>query len=115
MSIFQSANILLPHNADMEKWAVIACDQFSAQPEYWQAVRQNAAGAPSAVNLILPECDLEGDSSQKVSAINETMLNYLQQNIFTQYEDAFIYVERTLLSGKIRRGVIGAVDLESYD
>lgn len=115
MSIFQSANILLPNNADMEKWAVIACDQFSAQPEYWQRVRAFAADAPSTVNLILPECDLEGDYSGKVATINETMLTYIQQNIFKEYQDAFIYVERTLLSGKIRRGVVGAVDLDAYD
>ena len=115
MSIFQSADILLPNNANMEKWAVIACDQFSAQPEYWQRVRVFAADAPSTVNLILPECDLEGDYSGKVAAINETMLTYVQQNIFKEYKDAFIYVERTLLSGKIRRGVVGSVDLDAYD
>lgn len=115
MSIFQSANILLPNVAQMDKWAVIACDQFSAQPEYWQRVRQQAAGIPSAVNLILPECDLEGDWSGKVNTINEAMLSYVQQGIFTEHKDAFIYVERTLLNGKIRRGVVGAVDLEQYD
>ncbi len=115
MSIFQSANILLPNVAAMDKWAVIACDQFSAQPEYWQRVRAYVADAPSTVNLILPECDLEGDYSGKVATINETMLSYVQRGIFTEHKDAFIYVERTLLSGKIRRGVIGAVDLEQYD
>lgn len=115
MSIFQSANILLPKVDAMDKWAVIACDQFSAQPEYWQKVRQNAQGAPSAVNLILPECDLEGQWLSKVDTINETMLSYVQQGIFETYKDSFIYVERTLLSGKIRRGVVGGVDLECYD
>lgn len=114
--IFQSANILLPNKTvQPDKWAVIACDQFSAQPEYWQRVRSFAAGAPSAVNLILPECDLEGDYSGKVATINDTMLTYMEQKIFEEYKDAFIYVERTLLSGKIRRGVVGAVDLEAYD
>ncbi len=115
MSIFQSANILLPNVAEMNQWAVIACDQFSSQPEYWHRVRTFAGSAPSTVNLILPECDLEGDYSGKVAAINETMLSYMQQGIFKEYPDAFIYVERTLLSGKIRRGVVGAVDLEAYD
>jgi hypothetical protein len=115
MSIFQSANILLPNVAQMDKWAVIACDQFSAQPEYWERVREQAAGVPSAVNLILPECDLEGDWSGKVATINEAMLSYVQQGIFTEHKNAFIYVERTLLSGKIRRGVVGAVDLDAYD
>ena len=115
MSIFQSANILLPKVASMDKWAVIACDQFSAQPEYWQRVRQYAKGAPSAVNLILPECDLEGQWLSKVNTINETMLSYVQQGIFEEYKDSFIYVERTLLSGKIRRGVVGSVDLEEYN
>lgn len=115
MSIFQAANILLPKVEAMDKWAVIACDQFSAQPEYWQQVRQNAQGSPSAINLILPECDLEGDWSKNVALINRTMLQYIQQNIFAEHKNAFIYVERTLLSGKIRRGIVGAVDLEQYD
>lgn len=115
MSIFQKANILLPNVAAMDKWAVIACDQFSAQPQYWERVRTYVSGAPSTVNLILPECDLEGDYFGKVDAINETMLAYIQQGIFCEHKDAFIYVERTLLSGKIRRGVVGAVDLEQYD
>lgn len=115
MSIFQSANILLPKVEAMDKWAVIACDQFSAQPEYWQRVRQYAQGVPSAVNLILPECDLEGQWLSKVNTINETMLSYVQQGIFEEYKNSFIYVERTLLSGKIRRGIVGSVDLEEYN
>lgn len=116
MSIFQSANILLPNKTtQLDKWAVIACDQFSAQPEYWERVKIFAADAPSTVNLILPECYLEGDYSGKVATINKAMLSYMEHNIFEEYKDAFIYVERTLLSGKIRRGVVGAIDLEAYD
>ena len=84
MSIFQSADILLPHNANMEKWAVIACDQFSAQPEYWQTVRQNAENAPSTVNLILPECDLEGDYSGKVAKMLKARFSVERYSLLLQ-------------------------------
>ena len=115
MNTFTSANILLPNVDSMEKWAVIACDQFVSQPEYWTQVRESVGSAPSALNVILPEAELGGDTAAQIRKINETMQDYLNSKLFACYENAFIYVERTLLSGAIRKGVVGAVDLEQYD
>ena len=74
MNAFLPADILLPRVADMEKWAVIACDQFSSQPEYWDAVRANAGDAPSTIHLILPEAELGTPQEEAHTAqINKTM------------------------------------------
>lgn len=115
MHPFCHANILLPRYADMEKWAVIACDQFASQPEYWAQARQLVGDAPSALKLILPESELEGDCSAAIATIHETMRRYLQEALFQTYENSFIYVERTLENGTVRRGVVGGLDLCSYD
>jgi len=108
MHPFQKANILLPEGISMEQWAVIACDQFASQPEYWAQVRQIAGTSPSTVNLILPESELDGDCTASIQKINETMHQYLQSQVLRLHSDCFIYVERTLLSGAIRKGVVGA-------
>lgn len=115
MHPFQKANILLPNGISMERWSVIACDQFASQPEYWDQVRQFAGNSPSAVNLILPESDLGGDCDAAIQKINDTMYRYLQEQVFRLYPDSFVYVERTLLNGAVRKGVVGAVDLQQYD
>lgn len=115
MNIFKSADILLPDVESMEKWAVIACDQFTSQPEYWDEAESIVGNAPSALNLILPEARLSVSDDSTIEKINLNMQNYLSGNVFTTYPDSYIYVERTLKNGQIRRGIIGAIDLEAYD
>ncbi len=115
MNPFLKSDILLPNAVDMEKWSVIACDQFVSQPEYWQEAAALVADAPSALKLILPESHLDGDCSAAIAAINETMVQYLNNDLFRKYPGSFIYVERTLLNGTVRAGVVGAVDLDCYD
>lgn len=115
MHPFVKADILLPASAPMETWSVIACDQFVSQPEYWEAVQKLVGENPSTLNLILPESELEGDCAQAICKINETMAKYLENGIFRLEENCFIYVERTLQNGTIRKGVVGAVDLTAYD
>ena len=115
MSIFSTADILLPQGVSMEKWAVIACDQFASQPEYWLQAGNLVGDAPSTLNLIWPESQLDDDPEIRISAINAAMRRYLAEGLFQTFPNAFIYVERTLLSGQIRRGVVGAVDLAEYD
>ena len=115
MSVFGSADILIPRVEEMEKWAVIACDQFTSQPEYWQQAAALVGAAPSALGLILPEYRLGGEYESAIPAIHETMETYLAQGRFQPYGDSFVYVERTLQNGQIRRGLVGAVDLEAYD
>ena len=114
---FAPADILLPKDGtDMTKWAVIACDQLTSQPEYWQAVAEEAGDAPSALRLILPEAHLnDADVDAQIAAINASMKQYLADGIFKTYEDALIYIERTQTDGRIRHGLIGKVDLDCYD
>ena len=115
--VFTAADILVPQVDSMEKWAVIACDQFTSQPEYWQAVRQTVGDAPSALRLILPEAELglPEQNTARAGQINAAMTAYLDAGIFREYPASFVYVERTLRDGTVRQGVLGAVDLEAYD
>lgn len=113
---FKPADILLPRDCDMSKWSVVACDQYTSQPEYWARVARNVGAEPSALHLILPESCLEGPGvEQDISEINLTMARYLKEERFCAYPDSIFYVERTLDSGAVRRGLIGMVDLEQYD
>jgi len=115
MKTFQTANILLPKNADFTKWAVIACDQFTSQPEYWKRVRENVGEAVSTLNLVFPEAELNVDRVERIKSINENMAKYLAEDIFTEYKEAYVYVERTLKNGVVRKGIVGVIDLEQYD
>lgn len=116
MSIFKPANILLPKDAPMDKWAVIACDQFTSDAAYWERVKEYAAGSPSTINLVLPEAMLGTPEEEAHTAlINDTMKKYVDEGVFTTYENSFIYVERTMENGTIRKGLVGMVDLEAYD
>ena len=113
---FYPADILLPKDADMEKWAVVACDQFTSEPEYWQRVENNVGDAPSTLRLILPEADLKApDVDERIGKINASMDEYLKRELFTTLKDSLIYVEREQSDGKIRHGLVGMVDLEAYD
>ena len=115
MNLFEPADILLPKGAEMEKWAVIACDQFTSQPEYWERVEKYVGEAPSSLKLIFPEAKLGEESKGMVSEIKEAMETYLAEGLFTEYKNALIYVERTLLDGSIRKGIVGAINLDEYD
>ncbi len=99
----------------MTQWAVIACDQFTSQPEYWQNVKNISENYPSALNLIIPEAEIESASEDRISKINSCMKNYLDNNVFKEYKNSYIYIERTLLNGDVRKGVVGVIDLEEYD
>lgn len=116
MNVFLPAEILLPNVESMEKWSVIACDQFSSQPEYWEDVKRIAGDAPSTLRLIFPEAELETvEEAEKIRTINSHMQNYLEQGVFRTAEKSYVYVERTLLDGNIRNGLVGMIDLEAYD
>jgi uncharacterized protein (DUF1015 family) len=115
MNAFLPADILLPHEADLQKWAVIACDQFTSDPAYWQRVRAVAGQAPSTIHMILPEAELDSHDASSVEAINATMERYQAEGVFDVYPNAYVYVERTLENGSVRPGLVGMVDLEQYD
>lgn len=114
MKAFRSADILLPKNAPFQSWAVIACDQFTSDRQYWDRVAEKAGDNPSAFYVVYPEIDLENNPQQRIKKINDTMVQYVQENVFETYKNSFVYVERTLLDGSVRPGIVGAVDLEQY-
>ncbi len=116
MRVFTPADILLPRVDDMTKWSCIACDQFTAEPEYWREAERIVGSEPSTLRLMLPEAWLGvRDSAAETRKIYAAMQNYVNQGVFRTVEDSFIYVERTLSSGAVRRGLVGKLDLECYD
>ena len=112
---FSKGKILIPNVKDMTSWSVIACDQFSSQPQYWQEVEEEIKSNPSTLNMIIPDCHLmQADLDQRVGALHRAMRTYVRRHMLEEVND-YIYVERTLNNGKIRRGIVGLVDLEEYD
>ncbi len=111
----QAADILLPREGiEPQKWAVIACDQYTSEPEYWQAVADVVKDAPSTFHMTLPEVFLGTEEEERrIQSTQQAMQNYLANGIFRQFE-GFILVERTV-DGKTRRGLMAALDLEQYD
>ena len=113
---FKPADILLPQNCDYDKWSVVACDQYTSQPEYWQRVEERVGRAPSALRLILPESSLDGPHVEMdIMEINSNMARYVREGRFKTLPGAMIYVERTLWNGRVRRGLVGMADLTAYD
>lgn len=116
MRVFTPADILLPRVDDMTKWSCIACDQFTAEPEYWREAERIVGDEPSTLRLMLPEAWLGvRDSAAETRKIYAAMKDYVNRGIFRTVEDSFVYVERTLPSGAVRRGLVGKLDLECYD
>jgi hypothetical protein len=106
---------LLPQpGIDPGRWAVIAVDQFTSEPEYWDEVARIVGNEPSTFHLILPEVYLEQPGEEeRIRAIRQTMHDYLDRGLFAE-QNALILVERTT-GGKTRRGIMLALDLEEYD
>ncbi len=112
---FTVGNILIPKNADMYKWCVVACDQYTSEPDYWNEVKEIVGDSPSTLNLTLPEIYLEDkDVEERIKRINENMKEIVDSDILEEYKDSMIYLERTQNDGKVREGVMGIVDLEDY-
>ena len=111
----QAADILLPKkDVDYYKWAVVACDQFTSQVEYWEKVKEIIKDSPSTYNLIYPECYLESANREEIiKSINENMEKFLKDGIFDTYKSSFILVERSSETG-CRYGLVAALDLEAY-
>jgi hypothetical protein len=109
--------ILLPKpEIDLQKWAVIACDQFTQDRDFWMRVKETSSGAPSALNLILPEIYLEdADQEERTRRIRETMGSYLAEDVFAPAFTGCVYIERTTPFRPCRRGLVLAIDLDAYD
>lgn len=114
MPVIKKPSILLPKDCDMTKWSVVACDQFTAQPEYWKELESLVEDEISSLNITLPEIYLHGDIKGRIAKIQRTMGEYLGGGIFDQIND-FILVKRTLKNGTVRLGLMLEVDLDSYD
>ena len=113
MKHFLPADILLPKK-DFETWSVVACDQYTSEPDYWHDVEATVGDKPSALHIILPEIYLSSDNSARIEKINANMQAYLDGDVFDVYENSMIYVERES-NNTVRRGVVGMIDLEDYD
>ncbi|MBE6679458.1 MAG: DUF1015 domain-containing protein [Ruminococcaceae bacterium] len=116
--IFSEANILLPcfinNSSKAEKWAVVACDQFTSEPEYWREVYNTVGENPSTVNMILPEVFLSEESVERLDKISCFMRDY-EDGLLKEVANTLIYVRRVQSDGKIRCGIVGKIDLEEYD
>lgn len=112
---FKAGNILLPKDADMTKWSVVACDQYTSEADYWQDVENFVGDSPSTLKLTLPEIYLEdANVAERINKINHNMDELLSTGFFNEYKDSMVYLERTQADGKVREGLIGVVDLEDY-
>lgn len=100
---------------DLEKWAVIACDQHTSQPEYWDKAYEVIGDAPSTLNIIFPEIYLKDDDfDQRIRNINKCMNEYLDNNTLESIGEGFMLLEREVSTG-LRKGLVVAMDLEQYD
>ena len=112
---FRLPRILLPRTGtDLAKWAVIACDQYTSEPDYWERVAREVGDAPSTLRLIFPEAYLgTPDAESRIRRIQDTMRKYLSNGMFVEREGP-VYVERTL-GNRVRRGLMLELDLDQYD
>jgi len=112
---YTSAEILLPdfQKTDAKRWATVACDQFTSEPEYWESAEETVGDAPSTLRMILPEVYLS-ETEERIPQIQATMRRYLSSCLIA-HPNAMIYVERAQSEGSVRRGIVLAIDLEQYD
>ncbi|MFO7831312.1 MAG: DUF1015 domain-containing protein [Desulfuromonadaceae bacterium] len=113
----QVPHILLPaDDIDMQKWAVIACDQYTSDPQYWEDLAEFIGSAPSTLKMTLPEVYLEDeDVEERIRRINSTMHAYMQDVTLVEQDPAFVLVERSTSMVPQRKGLMVALDLERYD
>lgn len=109
--------ILLPKDGvDLNKWSVVACDQFTSEPEYWQKVADYVGEAPSALKITLPEVYLESeDKAERIDKTVIEMKRYLDQGILEEKFEGFVLVDRKTRNTESRKGLIVALDLEKYE
>ena len=112
---FSKGDILVPNVECMPAWSVIACDQYTSQPQYWHNVENFVKTKPSTLNMIVPEINFtREDLDQRICSVNRAMRTYLRRHMFYEVHD-YIYTRRVLSSGKVRCGIVGVVDLEQYE
>lgn len=109
-------DVLLPKaGTDLAKWAVVACDQYTSEPEYWDKVARLVGDAPSTLHVTYPEVFLsEPNPEARIAQIRATMSRYLEGGLFEE-TTGFVHVERTIDGGRVRHGLMACLDLEQYD
>ncbi len=109
------ADIMLPdfNKVDGTKWAVIACDQFTSEPEYWEETAKTVGDSPSTLSIIIPEVYL-ADAQSIIPKVNQKMVEY-EKDVLKTYKNSMIYTERLQKDGRVKHGLIAVVDLEDYD
>lgn len=117
---FTRADVLLPKFSEdgekMKLWSVVACDQYTSEPGYWNAVSDSVGQAYSTLHLTVPEIYLnDADIEDRIKNTNTVMQKYMDEDVFSEHKNTYIYVERTLANGVNRLGIVGMVDLEDYD
>lgn len=111
---FSSADILIPKE-NLEKWSVIACDQYTSEPEYWEKAKKEAGEGPSALKCILPEVYLSDNPEKRIENADKEMNSYLESGVFEEHKDSLVFVKRKQSDGRIRKGIVGKIDLTCYD
>lgn len=108
--------MMLPkEGTDYFKWAVVACDQYTSEPEYWDKVEEIVGDSPSALRLMLPELYLDGpDEADRIKAVRAAMDKYLADGTLRKMEPGCMLIKRTA-EGRTRMGLVIATDLEAYD
>ena len=110
------ADIYLPDlsGENGTKWATVACDQYTSEREYWEEAENFVGDAPSTLRLMLPEAYLDREETE-IPKINAKMREYLENGVLQCHENTMIYLERVQSDGRVRRGLVCAIDLEDYD
>ena len=112
--IIKVPKLLIPNNTvDMTKWSVVACDQYTSEPEYWQKTKAFIADSPSTLNIIFPEVYLDEDEDERIKDIHSNMEAYKKQCLIKK--EGFVLLERTLRDKKKRKGLLVCIDLDAYD
>ena len=109
--------VLLPApEVDLRSWAVVACDQYSSEEEYWSRIDAEVGSKPSTLRLIYPECYLEdSDKVSRIKSIQSSMEDYLARGLLKSQGQGFVLVERvTPYEKEPRVGLMVALDLEKY-
>ena len=109
--------LLLPRpGIPLAAWSVIACDQYTSQPGYWEEARRLVGDAPSTLHLVLPEAHLDtGDREATIRRINQTMARYLADGTLVEHPPGFMLVDREVGRDRPRQGLLAALDLERFD
>jgi uncharacterized protein (DUF1015 family) len=115
-NLFLPFDILLPKDCNMTKWSVVACDQHTSEPEYWERADALIGADPSTLRMMLPEHTYKRPELEElVAGTKKAMAEYEARGVFEVIGDSYVYVERRLYNGKLRCGIVGAIDLENYE